>query len=88
MSGRFVIERRWPLSSTGGTWLRSLDVDDRMEAYGLCYNSRPARLEGTQDVPLSDSVGGADASRNGFSNLNPVNVVPSVIGIGLSVRGV
>src|SRR5215467_15371716 len=27
---------------------------------------------------LSDSVGGADASRNGFSNRKPVNVVPSM----------
>ena len=36
---------------------------------------------------LSDSVGGADASRNGFSNRKPVNVVardcaiPAIIGI-------
>src|SRR2546425_7544169 len=30
---------------------------------------------------LSDSVGGADESRNGFSNLRPVNVVLSCAGI-------
>ena len=35
----------------------------------------------------SDSVGGAEASRNGFSNSMPVNVVESVLFIGASGEG-
>ena len=36
---------------------------------------------------LSDSVGGAEASRNGFSNRSPVNVTPSCVAMVLPPPG-
>src|SRR5712691_10444147 len=74
-SGRFVIERRWPLLSAR----RNLVFGPLTLTTGcspiVFVTTPPQPASKALMMLLSDSVGGADASRNGFSKRIPVNVV-------------
>jgi hypothetical protein len=83
--GRFCIERRGDSASARRNFVFGPST--------LTTGCRPIVLVTTPPQPasnarmmlLSDSVGGAEASRNGFSNRRPVNVVKSCAPIGPSV---
>jgi hypothetical protein len=62
--------------------LGAVDVDDRM----LLVTTPPQPASNARRMLLSDSVGGAEASRKGFSNRRPANVTLSFALIGFRGR--
>src|SRR5438445_9192244 len=74
--GRFCIER----CGESGSERRNLVFGPATFVTGcspiVFVTTPPQPASNARMMLLSDSVGGADASRNGFSNLRPVNVTP------------
>src|SRR5687767_2665056 len=75
--GRFCIDS----SGESGVARRNLVFGPATLATGcspiVLVTTPPHPASNARMMLLSDSVGGADASRNGFSNRSPVNVTPS-----------
>src|SRR5436189_1904431 len=84
--GRFFVERRGLSVSTR----RNLVFGPFTFTTGwrpmVFVTTPPQPASNARMMLASDSVGGADASRNGLSNFNPVNVVDSMA-IGSLLRG-
>src|SRR5262245_24588817 len=79
--GRFCIER----CGASGVARRNLVFGPRTLTTGcrpiVLVTTPPHPASNARMMLLSDSVGGADDSRNGFSNCNPVKVVARETGM-------